>query len=411
MIKKHRNTHFLRNLFGLFIFLISTNNAFACEDVYPNKKTVIKTYRDTGCVDIKLANPNKTYFVADSSIKKDGAYRITIKNSSGTTILNEDISYSANQFTVAEKLNTLQHSDFTISLEPLTTLTDYTYTVIHDSNLESSVSTIYIGLQTVKSNASVEPPFPQNLMMMSTSSTSTTGTIGEVAQCNAGNRPPTLPPRARSNGAPLNINSVLRVTRDWTAKINNELIHQDAAIAAIVARGYAMHNFGGALDVAHSSQSDYVGTSSMGNFLYGANLRAMGMSADAIIRLSAGTQSLPSKGWFQGAVDFVNNSGDNPGDPLEVMRGINYYDEVFSNNQNDSSHASCIDDQSIANDSTLNDASNDETSSGSGGGGGEGSGDLGDPDPDMGGGSGGGGGSGTGWCFVQAGHPTYCWTE
>lgn len=325
------------------------NKAIACEDIYPNKKTVIKAYRDTACVDIKLASPTNTYFVADSSIKKDGAYRIKIKNNFGTTILNEDISYSANQFSVAEKLNTLQHSDFTITLEPLTILTDYTYTVIHDSNLESGVSTIYIGLQTVKSEATITPPFPQNLMMSSTTSTSsTTGTIGEVAQCNAGNRPPTLPPRARSNGKPLNINSVLRTSRDWTAKINNELIHQDAAIAAIVARGYAMHNFGGALDVAHSSQSDYVGTSSMGNFLYGANLRAMGMSADAIIRLSAGTQSLPNKGWFQGAVDFIFNSGDNPGDPLEGMGG------------------------------------------GSGGS---------------------GGGSGGGWCLVQDGHPTYCFTS
>ncbi|GGF02507.1 hypothetical protein GCM10008027_29290 [Pseudoalteromonas gelatinilytica] len=36
-----------------------------------------------------------------------------------------------------------------------------------------------------------------------------------------------------------------------------------------------MHNFGGALVVVHSSQSDYAGTSFMRHFLYGANLRAM----------------------------------------------------------------------------------------------------------------------------------------
>jgi hypothetical protein len=103
--------------------------------------------------------------------------------------------------------------------------------------------------------------------------------------------------------------------------------------AAGIARLIVMHKAGGALDVAHAKDtSDYIGSESMGNFLYGANARAMGFSESVILRGAAGYQPIGKNGWSsfgQGVYNFMSNTGDNKGDPEQTLAGVRYHDEVL----------------------------------------------------------------------------------
>lgn len=400
---------------GVLIFLGNIASANACDDVLPNTTKKVSAYRETACVNIKNVNLNDTYFVADSSIKKDGAYRIKIKNSSGTIILAEDISFAANQFVIAKKLNNIYSSDISISLQPLTSLVDYTYTVIHDENITTGSTTIYIGLQTVKSKAPRDPvepriqlnstSFQMQAVSSSLSTAVSTSSIGEAAQCNDGNRPPTTAPVTQTGNTPLNVNNLLRTSKAWSQKMDQAFPH-DIAAAAVFARAYVMHKYCGALDLSHEPDTDFKGSSSMGNFLYGANLRAMGMSTDYILSFSAAAQGRHGTdgSWFKGGVNFILNTGDNLGDPEEVMRGIKYHDEVFDKNQNDSNLLSCLDDESIDSYPEVAEEANDSGSN-IGSGGGEGSGDLGNSGGYLGSGPSGG----EAWCLVQSGTVRFCW--
>ena len=104
----------------------------------------------------------------------------------------------------------------------------------------------------------------------------------------------------------------------------------------------------------------------MGNFLYGANARAMGFTESGILRGAAFYQPIGDNGWSsvpEGIYNFITNSGDNPGDPEQTLRGIRYHDEVFMNNQTDSSSTSCLD--------LITVSQGDTSSPGSGGGSGD----------------------------------------
>ncbi|WP_269571444.1 polymorphic toxin type 44 domain-containing protein [Shewanella denitrificans] len=158
-----------------------------------------------------------------------------------------------------------------------------------------------------------------------------------------------------------------------------------------------MHRTGGALDVAHSQESDYIGSASMGNFLYGANAKAMGFTESTILRGAAFYQAIGNDFWSNlphGIYNYVTNTGDNPGDPEQTLAGVRYHDEVFMKNQSDPSSVSCADAGSAGN--ALLPGGGEGGNPGGGAGGGSG---------DIGGGS----GRGTKWCFYQKGFPTYCW--
>lgn len=176
-----------------------------------------------------------------------------------------------------------------------------------------------------------------------------------------------------------------------------------SGFAAAFARLYVMHRTGGALDVAHTLTTDYVGSAEMGNFLYGANARAMGFSSFTIIRGSAAYQAISDSGWAglpRGAYNFAFNTGDNIGDPEQTLRGISYYDEVHHNNQGDTSSTSCQDSQ------TKNGSNNTGGGAGGVGGGEGGGGSITFP----GGGAGWGGGACGTW-FIQKGYPPRCLTS
>lgn len=408
-----------------------------CATSLPNSSTKISTSSTSKCINVKNVNIQKTYFVADPSFQQNAAYNVKVSTVSGTTILNKDLILP-NSMTSA-KLNTQNNTEIRIDLTPLTSNMDYSFYVVHDENTISGETSIYIGLHSKKKVVKEEPKPPTcdrceinsvgnvqnignvenidkitsvdndknfinenfNIDKISTSSAS------EAPQCSDANRPPESPPTSRTSGEELNINGVLRESSSWMNKIESTHSY-GGQFAAAIARLIVMHKAGGALDVAHASNSDYVGSASMGNFLYGANARAMGFSEFTILRGAAFYQPIGENGWSsagQGIYNALTNTGDNPGDPEETLAGVRYHDEVFKKNETDNSSVSC------------NDAESSGSSGGSVGGGSEGGGD--DGFGGVGGGFGGGdigfggngGGGGTWWCFVQAGYATQCWIE
>lgn len=105
-------------------------------------------------------------------------------------------------------------------------------------------------------------------------------------------------------------------------------------------------------------------------------------------------------------VNFIQNEGDNQGDPAQTIRGIKYHDEVFIHNINNSNKMSCQD---------IESKNENSTPTSPGGGGGEGGNSGGNYGSWSGGrviiGGGGGGGGGSKTCFVQDGFVTYCWAN
>lgn len=410
-------------LFLLFVFVLTASfnsQANACSNAIQNSMVQISTQTQSKCISIKNANSAKTYFTADPSFQRNADYNIRITSVSGTVILNK--KQSALSASINAHLNTLHNTEFKITLTPLTPNIEYNFTIVHDSNPISGETVIYIGLHSKAVKPFVEPPTCNGCEIQRVGNLnkqeSATSNIGETtltalaatstneaSQCNDDNRPPESSPKNRISGSELNINAVLRESRAWMENIESTHPAYTAQFAAAMARLIVMHKAGGALDVAHSSTSDYVGSASMGNFLFGANARAMGFSEDVILRGAAFYQAAGKKGWTafpQGIYNFLSNSGDNPGDPEQTLSGIRYHDEVFMENQSDTASASCIDAASVANGSSGGSTGGGGSGGGSGGGG-------------LGGGyvAGGGGGSGVGtwWCFVQEGQAVYCWKE
>lgn len=404
--------------FLAFASVMLSFNAFAnnCIVLNPNSNVEVYTQSQSQsvCISFKNVNIQKTYFVADPSFNKDAAYKIKIQSVNGSVIL--DRTQSASGLTTNAKLNTNYSSEILVTLTPTTQNMEYKYFVIHDENTTSGETSIYIGLASRKITAYIPPTRPckdcytsNSLGTLPLYMASSAGSMNEASQCTDANRPPEPAPRNRITNEELNINAVLKVSKQWKDEINKT--HTlGAQITAAFARMYVMHRVGGALDVAHDSFSKYGGSAEMGNFLYSANARAMGLPASFIIRFSAGYQAISDSGWAgfpQGYYNFTSNSGDNAGDPEQIMRGIRYYDEVHHNNQGDTSSTSCQDSQ------TKNGSNN--TGGGAGGvGGGEGGGGNGGGGSITfpGGGAGwGGGGGGCGTWFIQKGYPPRCLTS
>ncbi len=400
--------------FLVFASVMLSFNAFANNCIVLNPNSNIELYtqsqNQSACISFKNVNIQKTYFVADPSLDKDAAYKIKIQSANGSVIL--DKTQSAAGVSTNAKLNTNYSSEILVTLTPMTQNIEYRYFVIHDENTTSGETSIYIGLASRKIISNIPPTKPCKGCYNSDSvgtlplyMASSAGSMNEASQCTDANRPPEPAPRNRNTNEELNINAVLKVSRQWKNEINKT--HTlGAQISAAFARMYVMHRGGGALDVAHDLSSKYGGSAEMGNFLYGANARAMGLPSSFIIRGSAGYQAISDSGWAgfpQGVYNFISNDGDNFGDSEQTMRGIRYYDEVHQNNQGDTSSTSCQDSQ------TLNGTNN----TGAGGvGGGEGGGNGGGGvNTFPGGGAGWGGGGGGGGCamwLVQKGYPPRC---
>lgn len=306
-------------------------------------------------------------------------------------------------------------------LKPLTHDTEYEFFVVHDENTSTNETMIYIGLNSKYEKPFIEPEPCEGCWINSTPIDTQFSNIdiqnqyftisssgADASQCTDANRPPDAAPRNRETKEELNINSVLRVSKNWAESMKHT--HSTTTMyAASFSRMVAMHKKTGALDLSHGRETKYIGSAEMGNFLYGANSRAMGLPEWLIIRGAAGYQAITNHGYtwegFQeGVINFVTNSGDNPGDPEQTIRGIRYHDEVYIYNQNDSRSSSCEDLESKSESSNPG-----SPGAGGGGEGGNSGGNTGGSGGIVIGGGGGGGGSKV--CFVQEGYPTYCWVE
>lgn len=180
---------------------------------------------------------------------------------------------------------------------------------------------------------------------------------------------------------------------------------------------WELHSPGGLLDMSHNNNRTYNSSADMGNFIFGANLAAMGYSETEISSFSAAAQPITdaysSGDWSfstftQSLQNYLTNTGDNSGDSNMGIRGAKYYNEVVAtqNSSNSSVEYSCIDEET---------ASSQPAVSGAAGYSGNAWNDMFyiSPGTTVNGGSGsnGSGYSYTLYCFVQKGYPTYCWLE
>lgn len=74
----------------------------------------------------------------------------------------------------------------------------------------------------------------------------------------------------------------------------------------------------------------------------------MGLPGWVLIRGAAVYQAISNhgytwRGFSQGVVNFIQNEGDNQGDPTQTIRGIKHHDEVFIYNINNPNTMSCQD--------------------------------------------------------------------
>lgn len=406
-------------LFFVLLKFSSEVNASNCTILSQNTSAAITTKTGTKCIEFRGLNYSKTYFTADPSFQQNAAYDLEIKNGNGKRLLKKVQKASTSSTNL--KLNTYYNTTVRVYLKPLTHDTHYEFFVVHDENTSTNESTIYIGLNSKYEKPFIEPEPCEGCWVNSTpvntqfstiiaqnqyNTMSSSGT--DAPQCTDANRPPDAAPVDSKTNEELNINSLLRVSKSWADSIKHT--HSTTTkYAASIARMVAMHRTDGALDLSHGGNTKYTGSAAMGNFLYGANSRAMGLPDWLIIRGAAAYQAISdNKGvWSygsvtQGVVNFIKNDGDNPGDPEQTIRGIRYHDEVFEKNQSDRRSSSCEDLESKSESSSPGGPVGGGSEGGNTGGNTGGSGGI-----PIGGGSGGGGGSKT--CFVQDGFTTYCW--
>ncbi len=426
----------------LFVLLSSTKVlASTCLTLYPNTSAKIETETAAKCIKVKHVNPGNTFFIADRAYQVDAGYNVNVRTVNYQTILSA--SQQITDRPTMEVLDTLYNTELVIQLNPTSIDKKFSFYILHDEDTINNRTTIYVGLSTEPIETVVPSPAPdlpchldpfcepppcdgcliesiftpssvyttskRTLVHRSKSDgrvydVSSSGLSAEAAECNDANRPPSPPPVHRTTGNPLNINAFLRETEKWTSDLTN--VHglsngsQDTAIAL---RMVVMHDIGGALDVAHDPNSDFEGSEAMGNFLFALNGRAMGMSLNSLLSFSAGFQSISDgTGYARGIRNYILNTGDGSGDIEIVTRADKYFNEVYSNNKNDSDSLSCVDSQTIA-------ANNNATPPTSGVGN-----NIGMTSVVYGGaiGIGSGRAGGTEWCFVDSrGIVQYCWME
>ncbi|WP_333973378.1 polymorphic toxin type 44 domain-containing protein [Alteromonas mediterranea] len=409
----------------LFILMLQSYSSYACDVLQPDSAIKKEVYPSTFCLTFKNVVPSNANISIDRSFAKNAAFHVKVETVTGDILVNQEFSSASGVDVLNKKLNTNYNTELKVSIETLTNYRIYKFSVIHYLDDVSNTSTIYIGLNSEIYGSNTPPCFgcgggsQQNFTNMSTayavSTTSaiTNTTMSEALECTDSNRPPEPPPTSRDDpSTALSINGVLSESQKFIQSANENLT-SDGVEAAMLSRAIAMHDYGGALDVGHNPNSDFVGSTSMGNFLYGANMAAMRFTDSAILRASAAIQGLAGR---DGSIitamkNYLTGNGDNIGDQEEVMRGIRYYREVYSKQTNFATSVSCVDSQSIENESQVEDLV-ELVHSSSVGGGAEGDGDPGDTSGSGSGGGSSGGGSGTGWCFVDdKGTIQYCWME
>lgn len=172
------------------------------------------------------------------------------------------------------------HTTVCVYLEPITHNTNYEFFIVHDKNTSTNETVIYIGLNSEYVRPPIEPEPPcsgcwVNSMPTKPSASSFLGSINnqhtiassssDASQCTDANRPPESTPFNRKTEESLNINSVLRTSRNWYAGMK-KTHSTTGAIAGGFARLVAMRRAGGALDLAHDDESDYEGSAEKGDF-------------------------------------------------------------------------------------------------------------------------------------------------
>lgn len=406
-----------------FIAYSLSGKANACEQLLPNSGLKIYSSDTIKCTNIKFLNIGNTVIVAEPSFQHNASYKITVKTPSGTMLLSKTIGKFSDS--LIQELDTHSNDDIEVFLEPLTADINYNFAIAHDENTTTNKTIIYIGLNSSK-KASVTPAPPDDprcdpqceipLMdqLIDNSvfySISNVNIASESPQCNDENRPPEDAP-INEKQQKLDVNQILRESTSWNEILLGEGLTELENNAISLLRVRAMHSINGSLDLAHtSSNTGYTGSFSMGNFLYGANASALGLSPSVILRGSHAYQALSDAqhdanwhgGYAQGIWNFITASGDNVGDQQEVLRGIKYQRDVFTVNSSDTASLSCEDLKSISNGSSGNSGGTGGGPGGSGGstGGGSSGGDGGYISPN----------SPEVWCFEQDGHATYCWIE
>jgi uncharacterized membrane protein YgcG len=409
----------------ILLFILSTYPFLGvtseCTILNPNSDIEILTSGDMKCVIFKNVSIDKSALLAIPTYQSDASYQIKAKLPSKSVILDEIVDPNDGAF--GDNLALEHNTEVKLSIIPLTKNRSYRFWVVHDHDPEEGYSNVFLsvttkvisedGIGTFPDPRPCGPEgcfIPENTLIDSQVyfENQNVNTASEAAQCTAQNRPPEPPPRTRSGGEQLNVNSALRASRGLAKAVNN-VFNPFQAFSMRMIFFASMSRAGGALDMSHDENSRYIGGPSLGNFLYGAHGRALGIPESIILRGSSGYQAITNHGWVGlplGVFNFLTNLNDNLGDQLEVLRGIRYENEVAKHNTTDRASFSCLDDLTL-------DAIG---SSGGGGGGGPGGGSDGGSSGGSSGPIGGGGyirpgGGGEEWCFVQEGYPTYCWIE
>jgi putative RNase toxin 44 of polymorphic toxin system len=201
-------------------------------------------------------------------------------------------------------------------------------------------------------NQSVSSGFTYNYQLKPGESFYTnTETPGNQSNCTALNSPPTMPDA-------VNMNENIQEAQDFGELMENLIAdtieitpeeHLEGSLAAIEMRRYLWaYNFfddnqAGDPKANYSEEGDF---EDFGNFQYGAMMLAAGISPDLILRGSAGNQNANSNfvsdtgsrlvdfgiGFF-----FGDESTTQPVDVIHIEAGMDYYEEVFTNDPNSSS--------------------------------------------------------------------------
>lgn len=264
--------------------------SYACSTVSQNYPVELITYGGSGvCFNLKNISQN-SYILIDSSIQKNAAFTASVKTPNGQTLLNQNFSYSTGVFNAYKKLTGLYSgSELNIVLSPATSYRKYTFTAVHDYNQYDDISVIYISLKsevygsnTPPNGGGVNPRSMDTFAFSNTlaSSSTSSNNLGEATQCTDSNRPPSSL-AVDKNGNSFNLNSMLRTTSGMASTIASTFNPSSpdgiAGNTMMLMRAAMLHRVGGQLDFSHNPPV-YEGSTRIGNFVYGANLRAMGYS-------------------------------------------------------------------------------------------------------------------------------------
>lgn len=214
-----------------------------------------------------------------------------------------------------DKLNLHNFQDLKLTITPTDSSKQYTFYVSFVNHVDSAGDTYSLITIVPHSKESIcgnncNNNFNKNFI--TSSLTSVTANQVESKTCSDENRPPAPPPENRNDSTKyLPIDTILRATAQQaathramikSATYNNSgytgMVSTEAQISSnvMVMQYYylwGLHSPGGLLDMSHNNNNrTYNSSADMGNFIFGANLAAMGYSETEISSLSAAAQPI-----------------------------------------------------------------------------------------------------------------------